>query len=266
MCTLAIYFKMTEEYPVVIAANRDEFLAREATPPTTLHEHPHVVGGKDIRAGGTWLGLNEYGMVSGLLNRRSELPPNPDARSRGLLCLDALRCKSAAEAAHLAESQRAQDYNPFNLLIASRDAAFVAYNRTDRIEMVQLKPGLHLLTNLDVNDFECPRISASYNKFAALGDDPAFRRDPIGRRSHLARLLADHQTQLDARSGRPNSICLHLDSYGTRCSSLIFIGREWDDVEHYFAPGPPCRTAYEPAEVPDQSSPDQSSPNQSSPK
>jgi uncharacterized protein with NRDE domain len=187
-------------------------------------------------------------------------------QTRGLLCLDALRCKSAAEAAHLAESQRAQDYNPFNLLIASRDAAFVAYNRTDRIEMVELTPGLHLLTNLDVNDFECPRISASYNKFAALGDDPAFRRDPVGRRSHLALLLADHQTQLDARSGRPNSICLHLDSYGTRCSSLIFIGREWDDVEHYFAPGPPCRTAYEAAEVPDQSSPGQSSPDQSSPK
>ena len=260
MCTLAIYFKMTEEYPVVVAANRDEFLARDATPPTTLHEHPHVVGGKDIRAGGTWLGVNQHGMVAGLLNRRSELPPNPNARSRGLLCLDALRCKTAAEAASLAESQRAQDYNPFNLLIASREAAFVAYNRLDRIEMVPLKPGMHLLTNLDVNDFECPRISASHSKFAELGNDPGFRRDPIGRRAYLARLLADHQTQLDARSGRPNSICLHLESYGTRCSSLIFIGREWDDVEHYFAAGPPCRTAYEPAEVPDQSPPNQSSP------
>ena len=137
MCTLAIYFQMTDDYPVVIAANRDEYLDRPAAKPTTLCEHPHVVGGKDLRAGGTWLGVNEYGLVAGLLNRRIEAPPNPNARSRGLLCLDALRCRTAREAADFAAGQRAQDYNPFNLLIASRDATFVAYNRIERIEVVQ---------------------------------------------------------------------------------------------------------------------------------
>jgi uncharacterized protein with NRDE domain len=253
MCTLAIYFQMTDDYPVVIAANRDEYLERPAAKPTTLCERPHVVGGKDLRAGGTWLGVNEYGVVAGLLNRRTEAPPNPNARSRGLLCLDALRCRTARDAADFAAGQRAQDYNPFNLLIASRDAAFVAYNRIERIEVVQLKPGFHLLTNLDVDDFECPRISASYAKFAELGKDVGFRRDPLLRRVQLQRLLADHNTQLDPRSGRPNSICMHLDAYGTRSSSQIFLGRDADDIEHYFAAGPPCKTAYEPADVPDQS-------------
>ena len=85
MCTLAIYFQMTDDYPIVIAANRDEYLDRPAAKPTTLCARPHVVGGKDLRAGGTWLGVNEYGLVAGLLNRRTEAPPNPDARSRGLL-------------------------------------------------------------------------------------------------------------------------------------------------------------------------------------
>jgi len=253
MCTLAIYFQMTDDYPVVITANRDEYLDRPAAKPTTLCERPHVVGGKDLRAGGTWLGVNEYGLVAGLLNRRTEAPPNPDARSRGLLALDALRCRTAREAADFAAHQRAQDYNPFNLLIASRDATFVAYNRIERIEVVQLQPGFHLLTNLDVNDFECPRISASYEKFAALGKDVGFRRDPLLRRVQLRHLLADHNTQLDPRSGRPNSICMHLDAYGTRSSSQIFVGRDDDDIEHYFAPGPPCKTAYEAADVPAQS-------------
>jgi len=257
MCTLAIFFKMTDDYPVVIAANRDEYLERPALEPVTLSEIPHVVGGKDLRAGGTWLGVNEHGVVAGLLNRRNEMPANPDARSRGLLCLDALKMRTSQEAARFVGRQRARDYNPFNLLLASREAAYVAYNRVERIEVVELKPGLHLLTNLDVDDFECPRISTSYAKFATLGTEPGFKRDPVARRVALSRLLADHQTQLDPRTGRPNSLCLHIDGYGTRSSSMIFVGREDNDIEHYFAAGPPCRTAYEPAEVPAPSVPDQ---------
>jgi uncharacterized protein with NRDE domain len=250
MCTLAIYFQMTDDYPVVIAANRDEILSRPAANPATLRERPHIVGGKDLRAGGTWLGINEHGIVAGLLNRRTDAPPNANARSRGLLCLDALAFRSARQAAEFAAMQPAQDYNPFNLLIASRDAGFVVYNRFNAIEMVQLPPGFHLLTNLNVDDFECSRISASYSKFAELGNDAAFRRDPVMRRRGLESLLADHNTQLDARSGRPNAICLHLENYGTRSSSLIFIGKDSGNIKHFFAPGAPCRTAYEPADVP----------------
>jgi uncharacterized protein with NRDE domain len=69
MCTLAIYFKTFADYPIVVAANRDEYLARPALPPTTLAETPHIVGDKDLRASGTWLGINEHGKVAGLLNR-----------------------------------------------------------------------------------------------------------------------------------------------------------------------------------------------------
>jgi uncharacterized protein with NRDE domain len=254
MCTLAIYFQTMRDYPVVIAANRDEFLARPADDPTTLCESPHVVGGKDLKAGGTWLGISEHGLVAGLLNRRAETGVNPQARSRGLLTLDVLRCRSASEAADFAASQRGSDYNPFNLLMVSRSNAFVAYNRGAAIEVVELKPGLHLLSNLDVNDFECPKISASYGKFAELGANPEFQADPVGNRAALGTLLADHNTQLDSRiaaaSGRPNALCLHVEAYGTRSSSMIFMWADSESVVHYFAPGPPCRTAYAPAAVP----------------
>ncbi len=250
MCTLAIYFRATDDCPVVIAANRDEFLERPASDPTTLLDNPHVVGGKDLRAGGTWLGISENGIVAGLLNRRAENGANPDARSRGLLCLDALRRRTAREAAEFASRERGSDYNPFNLLMVSRTEAFVAYNRGASIEVVEIKPGLHLLSNLDLNDFECPKISASYGKFAALGKREDFRRDPIGQRAALGALLADHNTQLDARSGKPNALCLHLENYGTRSSSLIFMRGDSTEIAHYFAPGPPCVTGYAPAIVP----------------
>ncbi len=254
MCTLAIYFQAARDCPVVIAANRDEFLERPAVDPTTLLQDPHIVGGKDLRAGGTWLGISEHGIVAGLLNRRAGNGGNPQARSRGLLCLDALRRRTAREAAEFAARERGSDYNPFNLLMVSRTEAFVAYNRGASIEVVELKPGLHLLSNLNVNDFECPKISASYGKFAELGQRADFQRDPIGQRAALGALLADHNTQLDPRistaaGGRSNALCLHLDNYGTRSSSLIFI-RGDRQVSHYFAPGPPCVTAYGPAIVP----------------
>jgi len=248
VCTLAIYFQVSRDFPVIIAANRDEFLDRPAASPMSLLEHPRVIGGKDLRAGGTWLGINEYGVIAGLLNRRVEGAANPRARSRGLLCLDALRCETSSDAAKFAGSQDGADYNPFNLLIASRETAFVASNRAGRIEVAALAPGLHLVTNLDVNDFECPKISASYGNFAELGSDPEFLRDPIERKAALAALLADHSTQLDPRSGRPNALCLHLEGYGTRSSSLFFIDAN-GKVSHFFAPGPPCKTAYVPVET-----------------
>jgi uncharacterized protein with NRDE domain len=251
MCTLAIYFKALVDYPVVVAANRDEYLARPALPPTTLCETPHIVGGKDLRASGTWLGINEHGIVAGLLNRRNGgLENDPNLRSRGLLCLDALRFATAAQAAEFVAAESGRDYNPFNLLIASRKEAFVAYNRWSQIELVGLTPGVHLLTNLDVDDFECPRISRSRKHFEELGSRTDFAHDPVALRGELHRLLADHSTQLDPRSGRPNSLCLHLGDYGTRSSSMIFMGREPEHILHFFAAGPPCTSSYKPAVLP----------------
>ena len=249
MCTLAIFFRVFPEFPVVVAANRDEYLARPAVPPTTLCERPLVIGGKDLKAGGTWLAINQFGIIAGLLNRRSDLPADLDRRSRGLLCLDALRHETVDDALRFVAGQDPERYNPFNLLLASRQGAAVAHNRMGRIETTKLTPGTHLLTNLDVDDFECPKISRSFNRFAGLGAEPRLATDPPLMRRRLAELLSDHSTQLDARTGRPNSLCLHLGDYGTRESSLIFVtasGR----IEHYFAPGPPCTTAYAPAPAP----------------
>ncbi len=246
MCTLAIYLRVFPHYPVVIAANRDEVLARPAAAPTRLSERPVVVGGQDLKAGGTWLAINEFGLIAGLLNRRSDQPPDPQRRSRGLLCLDALRYRTVDDAVRFVAAQDPEHYNPFNLLLASRHGAAVAHNRHGRIDTTTLTRGAHLLTNLDVDDFECPRISRSFSRFAALASEAA---DPRLMRQRLAALLSDHSTQLDPRTGRPNSLCLHLGDYGTRESSLIFLS---DDgrVEHYFAPGPPCTTPYAPADVP----------------
>ena len=89
----------------------------------------------------------------------------------------------------------------------------------------------------------------------SLGVAPISSAPRSGQRAALGAILADHNTQLDSRidaaaSVRPNALCLHLDGYGTRSSSLIFMRRDADEIAHYFAPGPPCRTAYDRAMVP----------------
>ena len=95
MCTLAIYVRTFPDFPLVVAANRDEFLARPTSAPTLLDRDAAIFGGRDDLAKGTWLAVTRRGMVGALLNRRSEEPPDPRRRSRGQLCVDMLRADSA---------------------------------------------------------------------------------------------------------------------------------------------------------------------------
>jgi len=250
VCTLAVYVGSFPAWPLVVAANRDEILARPAEPPALLRaDHPRAVGGRDAQAAGTWLGVNEAGLVAGLLNRRSPTPPHPDRRSRGHLCLDTLGFPRAADAAAYAGAEPAGRYNGFNLLVADREAAFVVSQPPEEApRTLRLEPGLHLLSNLDVNDPRCPRIAASRRGFAEAGDAFAADGDVTALVARLRTVLADHTTQLDPRG--PGSLCVHGEGYGTRSSTVLLVGREGGAVQYHHADGPPCRTELAPVPLP----------------
>jgi uncharacterized protein with NRDE domain len=249
VCTLAVYLGTFPRHPVVVAANRDEFLDRPATPPVVLRAEPPVaVGGRDLVADGTWLGVNAAGLVAGMLNRRTGTPPDPACRSRGLLCLDLLRARTIEEAEALVAREPAGRYNAFNALVACGGRAFVASQPPGEApRIVRLDPGLHLLTNLDLNDPTCPRIAASHAHFAAAAeagaDDP-----PEALVARLRPILADHTTALDPRG--PGSLCLHYDEYGTRSSSIVFVPPDARGIRLFHADGPPCRIAHAPIPLP----------------
>lgn len=250
MCTLAIYFQSNPDYPIVVAANRDEFYDRAALPPRRLGENPWIIGGQDVVAGGTWLGVNAHAMLAGILNRRAPHPPDPTLHSRGLLCLQMLQEPTVANAAAGVSTSPGHLYNPFNLLIASPTAACVVGNITGHMVVTALQPGLHLLTNLELNDPECPRIAKSYALFDAVGQHLE-EGDLDALLAALRTILSDHSTPLDPRSERlPNNLCVHTDRYGTRSSTvLIYVQRE-RRFRMWHADGAPCQTAFVEVELP----------------
>ncbi len=244
MCTLAIYFRAFEKFPLVVAANRDEFLARPTEGPGPLGDGS-LFGGRDGVQGGTWLGVNSRRLVAALLNRRSELSPDPTRRSRGLLCLDALRSRSAREARSTIARESPSAYNPFNLLVGDREAAWIGTNHGGKLAFTSLEPGLHLLTNLDLDDPTCPRIAASYRLFAGLLDSGGPAPPASSFVARLREILSKHDTPLDPRAPElANSLCLHSVEYGTRSSTVLWLDSsgEWT---YFHSPRPPCLGEYE---------------------
>ena len=244
MCTLAIYYRTSLDFPIVVAANRDEFYARASAPAQRLVEAPWVVGGQDLVAGGTWLGVNAHHLVAGILNRRSNRAPDPACRSRGHLCLDVLREATMADAVAHVCGDSGTLYNPFNLLLASPDGACVVGNISGRMVPTTLTPGLHLLTNLELDDVECPRIAKSYGLFDALRS--SLQASTLPHFVHaIGGILADHSTPLDPRdTGTPNNLCVHGERFGTRSSTLLLYAASTSRFRMWHAAGPPCQTAY----------------------
>jgi len=247
MCTLVLYFQVFPQYPLVIAANRDESLTRPSAPPTVLSSAPWIYGGRDLLAGGTWLGINQYGLVAAVLNRRAPDPADPRRRSRGLLCLDALKHPSTHAAQQCVAAQPATRYNPFSLVIADPFAAALVYPDEHTIQVRHLSPGVYMLTNLNLDDPDCPRISRFSQRFLQVSKNSAcapLRLTDVF--AQLQVLLADHTATQDPRL----SLCLHLDGYGTCSSTLLAYSSPDNRYIYLHAPGPPCQHPYSEMPVP----------------
>lgn len=242
MCTLAVYVRVSPALPLLVAANRDEFLDRPTAEPGVIAVDPWVVAGQDLNAGGTWFGVNQHGLVVGLLNRRRADGPDATRRSRGLLCLEMLQARAPAEAVARLRAVAGATYNPFNLLIADAAEAFVATNDTAHIDVTPLPPGVHLLTNLALNDPTCPRIAKSSRLFADVALPGRHQPDEKVLPA-LQAILADHTTALDPRATVIDTLCVHLAGYGTRSSSIV-VCRPGARLRYWHAAGPPCRTPY----------------------
>ncbi len=155
MCTVITLRRPGHAWPLLIAANRDEMIARPwSAPARHWPDRAHVIAGKDIEAGGTWLALNDDGVAAAILNRYGSLGPAPDKRSRGELPLEAVDHAEARVAAEALAQLLPSSYKTFNLVIADAREAFWLRSDGSTIDMAPIPDGLSMITSSDLNDTE----------------------------------------------------------------------------------------------------------------
>ena len=243
MCTLVLAYRPDSDWPILIGANRDENIARPSLAPGRhWPDRPHVFAGKDLEAGGTWLGLSDHGMVAGVLNRPESLGPAPEKRSRGELVLMALDHADATTAAKALCEQNSDDYRPFNLVIAdNRHAFWIRNSGTGKLAFWPVPPGISLVTAHDLNDLESGRIRTYL---------PRFRMAPLpepskNRWKSWITLLAAREC--DNRAGPTSAMTIvGKDGFGTVSSTLIALPspRQKTAPIFRFADGRPDKTPF----------------------
>lgn len=221
VCTLVILYRPGHSWPLLAAANRDERLDRAwRAPGRHWPQLPEVVAGLDEFGGGSWLGVNDAGVLAAVMNRTGSLGPAPDKQSRGQLVLQALQNGSAAMAAAALTGTEPDDYRAFNLLVADATDAFWLRHSGEagaqRVDVVELPPGICMLTDRDCNDRASARVATYLPRFQHAPPPEPGRGDWQAWES----LLGDH-TLAPADDPQAAMFIVPRAGFGTVSSSLI---------------------------------------------
>jgi uncharacterized protein with NRDE domain len=223
MCLILVVWRRHPQYPCLIAANRDEFHSRAAQPARWWHDRPQILAGRDLVAGGTWLGITRSGRFAALTNYRSPQHGRTDVPSRGGLVTDALESQGSARD-DLGGLQRVgPGYNGFNLIFSDgqRLAVHESVPHAGRV----LAPGIYGLSN-HVLDTPWPKVLRAKARLHALLDRTI---DPVA----VLELLRDDRPARDEdlpETGLSlewerllSSAFIRGSDYRTRCSTVIRI-------------------------------------------
>jgi uncharacterized protein with NRDE domain len=235
MCLMVFAWRSHPDYPLVLAANRDEFYLRRTRPAAWWGHAVSVLAGHDEEAGGTWLGITRRGRLAALTNVRAPSERNPHAPSRGTLVLSALQAPESPSNWLESNAARMSAYNGFNLLLG--DVAPIASGESEnepRLEYFtnraseparNLAPGVYGLSNASL-DTPWPKVTRAVTRFAC---SIASRVDLY----MLLRLLENRELARDSElpsTGVPyeweralSSIQIRANGYGTRASTVITV-------------------------------------------
>ena len=220
MCLIVVGWRVHPDYPLVVAANRDEFYARPTARADFWADAPEVIAGRDLEAGGTWLGITRDRRFAAVTNVR-EAAAAKGLDSRGRLTRDFLAGRQRA-ADYVGEIDRAE-YAGFNLLVSDDESLWYCSNRSPK--SLDLAPGIYGLSN-HLLDSPWPKLVTARQGFGrALASLP----DP----SPLFAILADDEIVPDTElpdTGIPldwerrlSAIFVRSEPYGTRASTVVML-------------------------------------------
>lgn len=227
MCLLALAWKAHPDFTLILAGNRDERHARPSAAASFWSDAPELLAGRDLEAGGTWLGFTTSGRCAVVTNYREGLDPGKAPRSRGALTAEFLKHKVTPEE-YLREVQaHAGEYSGFSLVVGDRDSLWYFANRGGGAP-TPIAPGIHALSN-HLLDTPWPKVQAAKTSLKLLLDTDEVSVDT------LLKMLAD---RTPAEAGLPDTgIGAELERrvsaafvagpvYGTRCSTAVMLQKD----------------------------------------
>jgi len=231
MCLIVFAYQVHPEFPLIVAANRDEFYARPTQPAHFWTNHPQVFAGRDIESPdinkqGTWMGINKQGRFAAVTNfREMDFNETTAKRSRGELTANFL-CSDTPVTEYLSTVQQAaENYKGFNLLLWEAHHLFYVSNRVEKVQT--LKPGIYGLSN-GALDSAWPKVVQAKQQLASLITKP-FSADILLSILMNRDQAADHtlpDTGIDIESERLLSSCfIQSEHYGTRASTILLIDK-----------------------------------------
>lgn len=228
MCLILLALQQHPSYKLILAANRDEYYDRPSAPPAFWNEAPGLLAGRDLRSGGTWLGITKKGRIAAITNYRDPASIKRNAPSRGWLVRDFL-VGSGGTMEYLGKvRQEGGKFNGFNLLVGVRDELCWYSNRSG--EIAKLSRGLHGISNR-LLDTPWPKVIRGTQGISQILD-----KDGEISPETLIDLLQDRTQAPDEilpDTGVGNEwerilspVFIVSPTYGTRSSTLILIDKK----------------------------------------
>ena len=226
MCVLAIAWRAHSRWQLIAAGNRDELHARPTQALARWREPDHLLAGRDLQSGGTWLGVSQQGRFAAVTNVRGYGPAQPGRPSRGAVVTDFL---TGAGAHHRLDEAELSEFNPFNLIAAERTRIQFVSNRPHPMRRM-LGPGIYGLSNgmLDEPWPKTVRLKSKLAEWiAGAADKPEQLLDVLADESGAGAQARASEAQQDAQL---SGIFIRNGVYGTRCSTVVAVDRHGTGV------------------------------------
>ena len=226
MCLIVFAWKSHPQYKLILAANRDEFFERKTKKAQFWQDDSQILAGRDLQAGGTWMGITRNGRFAALTNYRDLKDIKENAPSRGKLTAEYLKENYTVEEFFQKIKENIKEYNGFNLIMGNKDDLWYLSHKKE--SLIKIKPGIHGLSNHLLNT-SWPKVKNGKERMKKI-----IERDFILSEDLLLALkdetlapddqLPDTGVGLELERNLSASFIL-MDQYGTRCSTILLIDK-----------------------------------------